>query len=266
MPSGAKDNKFFNRHAEEARAREAEQTAAKRAQAKQQAEEAEWEDDDKLGARKAARAAEKEQKAQEALQRRQERLAEEAAEDKELSKKPPKAVSKREQQRLMASLVRNYDMEAKLNSQSSDSGDLATRHSKAKNDGVVYDETPLVDGNPNRAPPQARAEPDEIRASGIDASVKALEDALKKTKVEDRHIGKRARAAYRQFEAANLEALKQSKPGMRRTQYNDLLWALWQKSPENPFVQRAVQRADEMLQRKWCQDDEEPSDDEGMDE
>lgn len=33
---------------------------------------------------------------------------------------------------------------------------------------------------------------------------------------------------------ANLAALQEEKPGLKRQQYKELLWKSWQKAPENP--------------------------------
>ena len=241
MPSGAKNTKFTNRHADEARAREEQQKAEANAKKQKQKEDAMWEDDDKLTNRKLERQKEKEEKEAEAALRRAEARAELEAEERSLEKKPPKAVTKKQLQKQMLELTMGYDRD---------------RGKKRSDD----EPEPLVDGNPNRQP--SRYEPEEISASGLKGAVDAMEGILTKPKIEDRHIGKRARAAYRVFEKANMPALKEEKPGLRRTQYNDLMWERWQKSAENPFVQRAVQRADEGLQRKWCQADEEPDSDE----
>lgn len=34
-----------------------------------------------------------------------------------------------------------------------------------------------------------------------------------------------------------LPQLKLDKPGMKLSQYKDLMWKMWQKAPENPMVQ-----------------------------
>jgi hypothetical protein len=37
------------------------------------------------------------------------------------------------------------------------------------------------------------------------------------------------RAAWQTFEAAQLPLLKMEKPGLKQSQYRDMLWKLWQK-------------------------------------
>jgi hypothetical protein len=255
MPSGAKNTKFTNRHANEANSRKAEAALINQSQQAQAHDDESWrDDDDKVGQRKADRAAEKDEKDRQAKARKAERDAELDAEERSMEKKPPKAVTKKEQQRLMAAMARDYDMEARLSNTTEEDGALAKRHGKIA--GEIKSEKVdkrVVDGNPNHPP----------TAGGDNAPVPTgVESALAKARIDDRVIGKRARVAYRKFESVNMEAMKSSKPGLRRTQYSDLMWTLWQKSPENPFVQRQVRRADEMLERKWCQNDEEPSSDE----
>lgn len=39
------------------------------------------------------------------------------------------------------------------------------------------------------------------------------------------------------FEEAELIRLKIEKPGLTHTQYKDLIWKLWKKSPDNPLNQ-----------------------------
>lgn len=39
------------------------------------------------------------------------------------------------------------------------------------------------------------------------------------------------------FEEAELPRLKEEKPGLTHTQYKDMIWKLWKKSPDNPLNQ-----------------------------
>ncbi|XP_051135514.1 uncharacterized protein LOC127254463 [Andrographis paniculata] len=51
----------------------------------------------------------------------------------------------------------------------------------------------------------------------------------------DKHPEKRLKAAFKAFEEAELPILKEEKPGLTHTQYKDLIWKLWKKSPDNPL-------------------------------
>ncbi|KAL3682426.1 hypothetical protein R1sor_000448 [Riccia sorocarpa] len=55
----------------------------------------------------------------------------------------------------------------------------------------------------------------------------------------DRHPERRLKASYKAFEEAELQRLREEKPGMTLTQYKDLIWKMWKKSPDNPLNQTA---------------------------
>ncbi|CAA0827740.1 Unknown protein [Striga hermonthica] len=51
----------------------------------------------------------------------------------------------------------------------------------------------------------------------------------------DKHPEKRLKASFKAFEEAELPKLKEEKPGLTHTQYKDMIWKLWKKSPDNPL-------------------------------
>ncbi|KAL3624362.1 hypothetical protein CASFOL_033178 [Castilleja foliolosa] len=51
----------------------------------------------------------------------------------------------------------------------------------------------------------------------------------------DKHPEKRLKASFKGFEEAELPKLKEEKPGLTHTQYKDMIWKLWKKSPDNPL-------------------------------
>ncbi|KAK1429071.1 hypothetical protein QVD17_11270 [Tagetes erecta] len=55
----------------------------------------------------------------------------------------------------------------------------------------------------------------------------------------DKHPEKRLKASFKAFEEAELPNLKADKPGLTHTQYKDMIWKLWKKSPDNPLNQVA---------------------------
>lgn len=69
----------------------------------------------------------------------------------------------------------------------------------------------------------------------------SVEDALAQISVSadnlpiDKHPEKRLKAAFKAFEEAELPRLKAEKPGLTHTQYKDMIWKLWKKSPDNPL-------------------------------
>jgi hypothetical protein len=74
---------------------------------------------------------------------------------------------------------------------------------------------------------------------------RSVEDAIAKISVADnsllpdKHPERRLKAAFKAFEEAELPRLKEDKPGLTHTQYKDMIWKLWKKSPDNPLNQAA---------------------------
>ncbi|KAF3434798.1 hypothetical protein FNV43_RR21884 [Rhamnella rubrinervis] len=73
---------------------------------------------------------------------------------------------------------------------------------------------------------------------------RTVEDAIAQMSVADslpvdRHPERRLKASFKAFEEAELPKLKEEKPGLTHTQYKDMIWKLWKKSPDNPLNQIA---------------------------
>ncbi|KAG0453227.1 hypothetical protein HPP92_025634 [Vanilla planifolia] len=72
----------------------------------------------------------------------------------------------------------------------------------------------------------------------------SVEEAIVKMVVNDaalppdRHPERRLKASFKAFEEAELARLKEEKPGLSHTQYKDMIWKLWKKSPDNPLNQQ----------------------------
>ncbi|KAG8368035.1 hypothetical protein BUALT_Bualt15G0003300 [Buddleja alternifolia] len=71
---------------------------------------------------------------------------------------------------------------------------------------------------------------------------RTVEDAIAHMTVADnlpvdKHPEKRLKASFKAFEEAELPRLKEEKPGLTHTQYKDMIWKLWKKSPDNPLNQ-----------------------------
>ncbi|XP_010266085.1 PREDICTED: coiled-coil domain-containing protein 124-like isoform X1 [Nelumbo nucifera] len=70
----------------------------------------------------------------------------------------------------------------------------------------------------------------------------SVEEAIARMAVSDnlppeRHPERRLKASFKAFEEAELPKLKEEKPGLTHTQYKDMIWKLWKKSPDNPLNQ-----------------------------
>ncbi|KAL9244825.1 hypothetical protein vseg_018549 [Gypsophila vaccaria] len=68
----------------------------------------------------------------------------------------------------------------------------------------------------------------------------SVDEAIAKIKIGeslpvDKHPEKRLKASFKAFEEAELPRLKADKPGLTHTQYKDMIWKLWKKSPDNPL-------------------------------
>ncbi|XP_034681966.1 coiled-coil domain-containing protein 124 [Vitis riparia] len=73
---------------------------------------------------------------------------------------------------------------------------------------------------------------------------RTVEDAIAQMSVSDnlpvdKHPERRLKASFKAFEEAELPKLKEEKPGLTHTQYKDMIWKLWKKSPDNPLNQVA---------------------------
>ncbi|KAI4350238.1 hypothetical protein L6164_004711 [Bauhinia variegata] len=69
---------------------------------------------------------------------------------------------------------------------------------------------------------------------------RTVEDAIAQMVIADnlpvdKHPEKRLKASFKAFEEAELPKLKEEKPGLTHTQYKDMVWKLWKKSPDNPL-------------------------------
>ena len=77
------------------------------------------------------------------------------------------------------------------------------------------------------------ADPDELTvAHGVEDAIAALSmDAPGKD-------GKRVnlKAAYKEYEERELARVKEDQPGLKLSQYKEIVYKAWQKSPENPML------------------------------
>jgi len=74
---------------------------------------------------------------------------------------------------------------------------------------------------------------DAINASSLEDAIAAL-DASNDTSVDKVKM----RAAFEAFQEAELPRCKEEKPGLKLSQYKEMVWKSWQKSPQNPLKQR----------------------------
>ena len=87
---------------------------------------------------------------------------------------------------------------------------------------------------------------ESVDATGVDQAIAALDAiALESGGADagDKHPEKRMRAAWAAYEAAEMPGLQADKPGLKRQQYRDMLWKMWQKAPQNPLNAARAQPA-----------------------
>ncbi|KAI9922352.1 hypothetical protein PsorP6_000956 [Peronosclerospora sorghi] len=100
---------------------------------------------------------------------------------------------------------------------------------KVDKKGIKYDNS--YKANRNRD----QVEPTEARS--LDAALDLLSVGSKEL---EKHPERRAKAAYKAFEAVMLPQLKEDYPGLKLSQYKQKLNELWRRSPENPLNQESL--------------------------
>lgn len=74
-------------------------------------------------------------------------------------------------------------------------------------------------------------------ANGAEArSVAEALEALGVQEEEDKHPERRMKAAFAAYKERQLPIVKEEKPGLKQSQYQDMIFKAWQKSPENPLI------------------------------
>ena len=77
---------------------------------------------------------------------------------------------------------------------------------------------------------------DDVDARSLEAAVAALSvSGAGVEESDDRYPERRARAAFAAYQERELSRLRGDRPGLKLSQYKELVWRSWQKSPENPI-------------------------------
>jgi len=208
----------------DARERKATALALKKEEETRKKEDAKWVDNDKLVNAKLQRKAEADAKQDDRVRRRQELRELEAEENATLaSNKKGKDTKKVTRSEL---LLRQ----------------LAAKKSIAEEDTKVEKQPDLLFENPNHA---ARQEMFDALITGKDMGVVAsgIEGALEQFGDEvkvDYHPERRAKVAYKAYEERLMVELKLENPHLKRSQYLDKIYRMWQKAPENPMNQPQI--------------------------
>ncbi|XP_055321868.1 coiled-coil domain-containing protein 124 [Sitodiplosis mosellana] len=209
----------INSKAVESRERKAMQKKETQAKAAKAAEDALWADEDKQLAKKKSRKEEEDRKKAELLRRKAENKAMLEQEMLSIKTAGKPSIQKVTQAQINAENERRQKVVENI---------YKSNKEPEKETKLVSDE-PLIE-NLNRL------DPDAIEASGIDEAIKALSMA---EGAADKHPEKRLKAAFKAYEAENLPRIKAENPSMRLSQWKQILFKEWTKSPQNPLNQVA---------------------------
>ncbi|PWA53878.1 hypothetical protein CTI12_AA440940 [Artemisia annua] len=86
-----------------------------------------------------------------------------------------------------------------------------------------------------------------IEARSVEEAIAQMSIAADALPV-DKHPEKRLKASFKAFEEAELPKLKAEKPGLTHTQYKDMIWKIWKKSPDNPLNQVSENQREQKTQ------------------
>lgn len=206
-----------NSKAVESRERKAATKKAANDKAQKAAEDALWEDNDKQLLRKKKQKEDEEKKRQDQIRKKAEAkalLEEEMAtiQQANAGKQPLAKITR--SQIVQETETRNKNIEA-INAP------------KVVNRVVKHD--PLLEQNLNHAMA------DVDIATSVDQAIAVL--SVKDIE-EDKHPEKRMKAAFKAFEAENMNRIKLDNPTLKLSQWKQLLQKEWTKSPNNPMNQK----------------------------
>ncbi|UVC54493.1 hypothetical protein MACJ_004043 [Theileria orientalis] len=173
-----------------------------------------WQDDDKINKAKEERRLEQQRKQQEKLEKKAElrKLAEKEESELVSNKKPGKKPVVPKVTR--AECLRNQLLQSQ-------------KESVKQDDYVNLNEDELVNKNHEFINEQmSNGNIDIIAASGID-------DVLSSLAIEADH--KSIKTTYMEFQERKMAELKEEYPNLKLSQYKDMIYKQWKKSPENPF-------------------------------
>ncbi|XP_065869142.1 uncharacterized protein [Euphorbia lathyris] len=219
-----------NTKAEAARARKSATESERKERETRQKEEDYWQEAEGSKSRAAKKREEESEKRAEAAARRAEvrRLAE--IEEKELEKAMKKPDKKANRVSIPVPKVTEAELVKRREEEQAElakkSEEMKRKHSRTAAE-EEYERMVLV-SNTNR-------DDSIIEASTVEEAIARM--AVTDNLPADKHPERRLKASFKAFEEAELPILKEEKPGLTHTQYKDMIWKLWKKSPDNPLNQ-----------------------------
>ena len=215
---------------EAAAEREREKKTKAREESLRKAEDAKWVDDgDKARNAREARLADREKKADEVMQKnleKQELLKREEDENMKLGKNKKIAAT-------TSTKIRQADI--RLSALSAMSFEKLSK--KKPSSPEVVNDLPIEPNlNKESQKHEALTGIKHEFGTGTVEAISALSAVLGKDGKVDAHPERRMKAAHAAFEERRMKELQHEKPNLKRTQYKEMIWKEWQKSPENPMV------------------------------
>ncbi|CAA9990271.1 conserved protein, unknown function [Plasmodium knowlesi strain H] len=178
-----------------------------------------WRDDDKKAQAKIQRKMEAESKRQQKLDRKKELRELYGEEEKALkSNKESKTTnSKVTQAQILQRLIEEKKKEI--------------QEDKKKKNNLNVHEMELEDNINHIMRDEINDYDEYINATGIDNAISALDNvSFERTK--------KVKVAYKKFEEENLPLIKEQYKGLKLSQFKQILWKQFKKSPDNPMNQR----------------------------
>jgi len=212
---------------EAAAEREKEKKLNARQEALRKAEDAKWVDNDKSLAAKEARKADTESKADEEARKRREKqdlLQREEAENSRIGKNSKLTTTKVKQADIKFSALSAMMLDPKKKKKQCES---------APSD-LIHDQPLEPNLNKEAMLHEMRTGIKVESGTGTAEALSAITAALGEMKI-DAHPEKRMKALHAAFEERRIEELMVEKPNLKRSQYKEMIFKEWLKSPENPM-------------------------------
>ena len=207
--------------------REKEKKLQARQEALRKAEDAKWVDNDKSLAAKEARKADRDSKADEQARKQREKaelLQKEEAENSRIGKNSKLTSTKIKQSDIKISALSAMVLDPKKKKKQSESvpSDL------------VHDQPLEPNLNKEAMLYEMKTGIKVESGTGTAEALSAITAALGEVKI-DAHPEKRMKALHAAFEERRLKELMIEKPNLKRSQYKEMIFKEWLKSPENPM-------------------------------
>ena len=197
-------------------------------------EDAEWSKGS--NSKKAARDAEKKIKAAATRAKKQAKAEAEREDEKMTAKKSKKPKGKASQ----SGKLTRFQREAAAKKREDDAIELK-RIENLKNGGSVTQQDYYLQPNVNKQ----RGQGDLLEADSLDGALSVLDLASGGggggASGLDKHPEKRMKAAMIAFREIQMPLLRAENPNLKKTQLDERIWKLWQKSSDNPMLQRKNQ-------------------------